>query len=665
MNLALILFASGSGQSKAVAMLSFFPKPYPDEILYSVLARYHIRSGNTGPKLTVQELFNAKNAIATADLPANLETLTTNLSLVSQFTVEALIQHHTLYRFYAAFLPQERSQQIIEAMRSGDGGGIHDKVGIRASLVSVPRYFRFCPQCTQNDQQIYGELYWHRLHQVPGVLVCPHHAEVLQASSVPMQGLNRHAYSAASPDNCRSHLTDAPFSQKALSTLHGLAQDAYFLLEQAPPFRAVTWFRQQYIALLIERGLATATGRVHQRDLLGQFLSFYGHNLLDSLNSTVDCQDEHNWLTGIVRKHRKTFHPLRHLLMLRFLGVSVADFFQVDRSHKPFGAGPWLCLNAAAKHYLKPKITNLTISLCCDTKKPVGTFICSCGFIYCRTGPDQTEADIRRIGKIKAVGSVWQQKLRHLVEVEQLGLRETARRLQVDPRTINRYVQRLGLTAKWRSHNEAQDAVATEVTCLESSSSDDRRTQYRQTWSNLRSQHPQASKTALRHFAPATYSWLYRYDRAWLNQNSPPVQKPVYVNNRVNWQERDEHILAQVQEAVQKLLAAEKPIRITVSKVAKAIGQLALIEQHLSQMPLTKAYLDSVTESIEDYRIRRVRWAVALLDRQGEDVVLWKVVRMAGLSPSGVESIKAALEHEVYRFSAYRSTPLRILPRSE
>lgn len=359
---------------------------------------------------------------------------------------------------------------------------------------------------------------------------------------MPLQGLNRHAYVAAARDHCPiTSFDQQSFSPKALNSLHFLAQDACFLLKNELPSKAVKWFRQQYLSLLIEQGLANATGRVHQRELLSQFLFFYSRDLLELLDSNVALQDEHNWLTGIVRKHRKTFHPLRHLLMLRFLGVLVAEFFQVDRSHKPFGAGPWLCLNAAAKHYLKPKITNLSISLCCDTKKPVGTFTCSCGFIYCRTGPDQIEADTRRIGKIKAVGSVWQQKLRHLVEVEQLGLRETARRLQVDPRTINRYVKLLGLTQNWRSQNETHDSVAIELPCPQSNDSDDRKTQHRQTWITLRSQHPQASKTALRRFAPATYSWLYRYDRAWLHQHSPPVQKPVSVNNRVDWQERDKH----------------------------------------------------------------------------------------------------------------------------
>lgn len=630
------------------SQLSFFPKPYPDEILYSILARYHIRSGNLSPKLTLQELFNSNNAIATADLPCNLEALATNLSPISRITVEELIQNHTLYRFYAAFLPQERSQQIFEAMRSGNGGGIHDRVGIRASLVRVPQYFRFCPKCIQNDQQTYGELYWHRVHQVPGVLVCPHHGGILQDSAVPIQGLNRHEYGPANLDNCHINSPGEAFSQKALNILHALAQDVCFLLENKLPPGDANWFRQQYISLLIERGLATATGRVHQRELLGQFLCFSGHGTLTAIDSTLCSENTHNWLMGIVRKHRNAFHPIRHLLLIRFLGVSIEEFFKSDRGYQPFGAGPWLCLNAAAKHYLNPVVTHLAISRCCDTKKPVGTFSCSCGFIYCRTGPGQTEEDSRRIGKIKAVGSVWQQKLKRLVEVEQLGLRETARRLQVDPRTINRYVQLLGFNPKWRSRIETQISKTTELPCLQSTDSDEVRTQHRNTWCALQTQHTQASKTALRQFAPATYTWLYRHDREWLNTNSPAAQTPICPNNRVNWQKRDEQILSQVKGAVQRLLIVDRPIRITISRVAKAIGQLALIEQHLNQMPMTQTYLDSVTESVEDYQIRRVRWAAELLDRRGESIDRWKVIRIAGLRPDYSEKVGKAVEEKIY-----------------
>lgn len=237
--------------------------------------------------------------------------------------------------------------------------------------------------------------------------------------------------------------------------------------------------------------------------------------------------------------------------------------------------------------------------------------------------------------------------MRHLVEIEQLGLQETARCLQVDPRTINRYVEPFGLTPKWRSQTKTQDLDPPDLPYSQSSDSDNLRAKHRNIWNTLQTQHPQASKTALRRLAPSTYSWLYRYDREWLDQNSPPVQKPIYVNNRVNWQERDEQILAQVQETVQELMAAEKPIRITASRVAKAIGQLALIEQHLDQMPQAKAYLESVTESIEDYQIRRVQWAAETLDRQGESVEQWKVIRLAGLKPGYSENVERAIEYAV------------------
>lgn len=275
-------------------MLSFFPKPYPDELLYSTLARYHIRSGNTSPKLTLQELFGTRTAIATADLPSNLGAVATNLSLISGITSQELVQNHTLYPFYAAFLPKERSQQVFEAMQSDQGAVIHGKTGIRASAIRVPKFFRFCPQCIQDDQARYGELYWHRLHQVPGVVVCPHHAEALQNSSVVIQGFNRHEYQTASPEMCIIATPERTLSDNALQILQKLAQDADFLLTQDLPAKDLNWFPQQYITLLIERGLATATGRVHQRKLLDQFLYFYGHQVLAALDSTVERDDEQN-----------------------------------------------------------------------------------------------------------------------------------------------------------------------------------------------------------------------------------------------------------------------------------------------------------------------------------------------------------------------------------
>lgn len=630
-------------------MIGFFPKPYPDEILYSVLARYHIRSGNRSPKETQKELFNSQNTVATADLPCNLNSLIENLKSFSNHTTEYLIYEHTLYSFYNVFLPLKRATIVIDSMKAVYGGNIHTRTGIMASLVTMLRFFRFCPQCLEEDLQKHGEAYWHRLHQTPGVLVCPVHAMRLDSSTVPIQGFNRHEYYAASIENCSVTLNQQIYSNETLEKLLLLAKDICWLMNSSLSSREPEWFRRRYMALLIDKGFATPTGRVNQRRLLDNFLFFYGHEMLAALDSMVNFKEEHNWVSSIVRKHRKSFHPVRHLLMIRFLTNSISEFFNTNHEYKPFGEEPWLCLNAAADHYLKPVVTNLVITQCSDTKEPVGTFSCSCGMVYCRTGPDTTDEDKQRIGKVKAFGQLWEQKLKQLVEIERLGLRETARRLRVDSRTVVRYVTQLQLKTSWQSRQENHPINLQAVTDSNLRATVvDLKIQHRNRWKALQKLYPEASKTTLRQLAKASYAWLYRHDRKWLNQNSPTLKVPTPSYNRVDWLERDKQVLAQVQAAVQLLLIADKPIRITVSRIAKSIDLLALFEQHLNRMPLTKAYLESVTETVEDFQIRRIQWAIKHLDERQEEVKAWKVIRVAGLKENFSDRVRAALESTLY-----------------
>ena len=628
-------------------MISFLPKPYPDEILYSILARYHIRSGNTSPKATLKELFNSQTTIATIDLPSNLDYLIKNPQFVSNYQIEDLIYKHTLYPLYSPFLPPERASQVLESMKGDDGGDIHTRAGIMASSITMPKYFRFCPTCLEEDLHNYGESYWHRIHQTPGVLACPLHRQILQNSIVSLQGFNRHEYYATSTRNCHINKQDNIYSRETLEKLLVLAKDIFWLINSNLTSQKINWFRKRYVNLMIEHGLATATGRIYQKKLLDSFLLFYGSEVLNSVNSIVSFTNENNWVSSIVRKHRKSFHPIRHLLMMRFLQTSPEEFFQHNYEYKPFGNPPWLCLNAAADHYFQPVIKNLTITLCCDTKKPVGTFSCACGMVYCRTGPDQNDDDKIRIGKIKAFGEVWEQKLKVLVEVEKLGLRETARRLHIDARTVVRYVTRLQLKTHWPTEKEynSVDSQEQEQVTLNSVSED--RINHRQSWIYLQINYPEASKTELRQLAKATYAWLYRNDRDWLNQNSPVLQVAVPSVTQVNWQQRDEEILLKVEDAVQVILNTDKPARVTLCRIGKTIGLVALLEKHLDKMPFTKAYLESVVETVEEFQIRRIKWAIKQLSDYGEEVISWKVVRIAGLREDCSETVKAALEYEL------------------
>lgn len=632
-------------------MISFFPKPYPDEILYSIIARYHIRSGNLSPKITLEELFNSRTTAATVDLPSNLSSLIQSIQLISNYQVEDFIYKYTLYPFYSAFLPPARANKVMESMKALSGGDIHTRAGIMASSITMPRYFRFCPKCFEEDLHNYGEPYWHRLHQTPGVLACPMHGYLLQDSTVVLQGLNKHEYYAASIDNCPINLNSKKYSVETINKLWILAKDIYCLLNLSLKSRKLEWFSQKYKALLIDKGLANINNRVKVKILIDDFLFFYGREMLESVDSMVDYEDEQNWLVSIVRKHRKSFHPVRHLLLIRFLTNSCEEFFQRNYKYKPFGNAPWLCLNAAAEHYLQAVVTNLSITHCLENKKPLGTFSCDCGMVYSRTGPDETKEDKLRIGKIIQFGLVWEQKLKELVEVDKLGLRETARRLNVDSRTVCRYVAKLKLKSYWRTSKDNQPTDSNDVCESNLDSLIDIQAQHRQAWMTLQQEHPEASKTTLRRFAPAVYTWLYRNDKDWLNQNSPALQKPVPSVAKVDWAERDRQVLDNVKDAVRSLQGEDKPARITISRVGKTIGKLALVEKHLDQMSLTKAYLESVTETVEDFQIRRIKWAIKQLDDCGEEILHWKVVRVAQLREDCSERVKAALSTEIYRKS--------------
>lgn len=56
-------------------MIGCFPDPYPDELLYSVCARFHERVQYPNKKSTIRELFGSITATAVVDLPSNLGNL--------------------------------------------------------------------------------------------------------------------------------------------------------------------------------------------------------------------------------------------------------------------------------------------------------------------------------------------------------------------------------------------------------------------------------------------------------------------------------------------------------------------------------------------------------------------------------------------------------------
>jgi hypothetical protein len=155
-------------------------------------------------------------------------------------------------------------------------------------------------------------------------------------------------------------------------------------------------------------------------------------------------------------------------------------------------------------------------------------------------------------------------------------------------------------------------------------------------------QYPNKSKTELRRINGALYIWLYRNDKEWLNENSPELKSTTNINLRVDWKQRDEEILERVKVAVAGILATDtKPQRITISSAGSKAGIRPLLEKHLDKFPKTKAYLEEYTESIKDFQIRRIKWAIQELQNEGQELKLWRIYRLAGIRQENEAALKA------------------------
>ncbi len=605
-------------------MLSFFPTLYEDELLYSWFARYHVRSCNISSKATMKDLFGSANTIAVPDLPTQLGKLNERIKHFEIPGVKDWIEKHTFYHYYTTFAKPNTRQEVYDSMIVGNRpGAIHMLTGMMASNVSESRYFRYCPRCVEDDLQQYGETYWRLSHQLSGVLVCPKHNILLQNSSVPFRGQNKHVYTPATKDYCNTQEKTLAFSEKTMYYLKAIAKDSIRLINQDFQFK---WqgVQQAYKYLLQKHGYATVTGSVDQSTLTEQFHHFYGEELLATLQSSVNPDNQSCWLKAITRKHRKAFHPIRHLLFIHFFGETVESFYQyATRTFQPFGESPYVCLNAAADHYLQPVIPNVKVTICTDTRRPVGTFTCSCGFSYSRRGPDQEKEDRYKIGRIKQFGSVWKEKLHQLIHAEKLSYYTVAKHLKVDIGTVKKYANQSS------KHDPIKMVDSTSLL-----------SEKRRKWLRLQQQYSTLSVTKLRKVDQALYTWLYRHDRQWLDRHSPRQKRKPSENYRVDWSERDQKVLKEVQTAVQQLHSMRKPIHINISRIGKETGRLALFERHLDKLPETKAYLKQVVETKEQFQVRRVKWAALELSQCHEEIVEWRIRRLAGLRdelPDGVQ----------------------------
>jgi hypothetical protein len=229
----------------------------------------------------------------------------------------------------------------------------------------------------------------------------------------------------------------------------------------------------------------------------------------------------------------------------------------------------------------------------------VGVFTCSCGYVYTRCFNPITY----KLGppRFLRYGPLLEPVLRRLV-IAGTHLREVGRTLQLDPKTVVRLAQELGIPVPWKILPARGGRTKSNATMRGVA------------------KRPMPSKST----------------------RSISKQKPSSCT-RQDWIAIDRELLTKLSRVVATIRQETPPIRITVAELERRIERRGWLLKRRHHLPNTMAFLVQSVESTEKFQLRRIQWVIRDLEKDG-CVKAWEVMRKAGLRSNSLKKINDILD---------------------
>ncbi|MBP2316734.1 TnsD family Tn7-like transposition protein [Azospirillum soli] len=289
-------------------MLPYFPTIYPDELLHSVVARYHRHTGADSPKLTMGELFGDRSVRLTPFLVGRLRDLARRLPPDRRLTPTRLAMTATFYPYCVAYEPPPVRQAMLDAMTERSAERRFATWDIAANPLHFSTVLRCCRLCAAEATERYGEPYWRRAHQLPGVLVCPDHGVPLTVVFNAPTTTAEHQHLVTAPKV--ADLGDIPrpawtVDGSCFALLQEIARRSRQLLDAPPPASSA----EVRLSALAELGLTDGPKRLNFRRLCEAYVTF-----ARPLQSVLKEAQSTGWLSSLINPHGPPVHPLHHIL---------------------------------------------------------------------------------------------------------------------------------------------------------------------------------------------------------------------------------------------------------------------------------------------------------------------------------------------------------------
>lgn len=590
-------------------LTNLFPH-YPDELALNWFIRYHVISGDRSWRITSKELFGKKEHNPNILYALNLGFFCNQIPSKLKITPDYVINRMTIFPLFKPFMSIERANKVVKGMVD-DGFGLNGVIGVNNGDIFLKEgsIIKICKACLKNDEKDCGEAYLHRIHQIPGNFLCIEHNTPLSYFLVKNDKSNYEINMDSFND---SEFETYQIKPNLTKFYFHLGEDIEFVITGALSNFSVDTVRQRYRQRLQEKGYIVDASTNQSRlisetiksGLILDFKKFYPIDFLEGLESNFEDENRKSWFRWMITGSKIFIHPIRHLLFIRFLFGGTKEFLRYSRDYKPFGDGPYPCLNPVEDHYKKAVIQSCELRGSHAIISPVGVFKCDCGFVYSRKGPDKTEDDRLICGKILQYGHVWESKMKELVD-KNFNISYIAREMKCSRSNVIKYASVSGIIDKL---NTKQKVMSKQIGNIASESKLD-------LFKGQITQHiinnPNDSRQQIRAALSKQYSLLGIRDKQWLEGILPQRNKYSVILKKwyeyIDWELRDEELLQKTKHIVILILLEEKPQRITRSLIAHKANDYhgRFNKKNLKNFPKTEEYLLNCCETIEDFRDRR------------------------------------------------------------
>ncbi|PRR70121.1 TnsD family Tn7-like transposition protein [Clostridium thermopalmarium] len=575
-------------------MIPFFFDPYPDEAIYNIFLRYFKRNLNLDIESALRDLFGKKSINLGLFLPSNLDYFCNEVRKVSSYTFEYFLDKHTVYPLFHPFLTDKIKKEVINFIKYGGISNINYKLGINNQTEFQIKSIKYCQKCITEDESKYGEPYLHRVHQIPFNNICLLHNQVLSELDLP-KGIKNRKFIGIEDilKNDNLQKVKIPVDANLFEKYKTLSQDIMEIIDGRLNGYNLDLIYRKYEHRLYKRNYISVMNKIRLNALIKDFEDFHTKEFLHSVNADVDVDSSVNWLATVSRRKSKIIHPLKHLLFIRFLFGSIDGFISAEENeYKFFGEGPWPCLNPVADHYMKDVVDDCKITKNDQTGNPQGTFTCSCGYIYSRSGPDESE-DSRYIKNVvKAFGKVWEDKLKYYIENTDYGVYKLSKIMGCSTKSIKVYAEKLGIYDKlglgekaYRYRMNSQNTNEQDLLHL-----------YKNELLEYINSNPGHSRSEIRLNRRKQWRYVAKNDKEWLEANLPePIPHKL---NFADWSKKDIELAEKVSEAISEIKKSDKNKRVTINLIQNRINYYSL-GKNLNRLPITKQIVESYLGSIK------------------------------------------------------------------